>query len=106
MRLGIAVYSNDPETIWNAFRFANFALAMGDAVSVFLLGKGVELESLDTDKFNVAEQVKICLDTGGKISACGVCLQTHEIKATGIYTVSSMKDLYAMVKENDKVVTF
>ena len=55
MKLGIVVYSGDSEAVWNAFRFGNFALAMGDEVKVFLLGKGVESESLDTDKFNVTE---------------------------------------------------
>lgn len=23
MKLGICIYSNDPESVWNAFRFAN-----------------------------------------------------------------------------------
>ncbi len=53
MKVGIVVNSNDSETVWNAFRFGNFALAMGDEVKVFLIGKGVEVESLDTDKFKV-----------------------------------------------------
>jgi hypothetical protein len=41
-RIGIVISSNDPETVWNAFRFANFSCQKGDSVSVFLLGKGVE----------------------------------------------------------------
>jgi len=48
MKLGVVVYSNDPESVWNAFRLGNFALHGGDEVQVFLLGKGVECESLDT----------------------------------------------------------
>ena len=44
MKLAIVIYSNDPETVWNAFRFGVFARKQGDAVSVFLLGKGVEAE--------------------------------------------------------------
>ena len=46
MKLGIAVYSSDADTAWNAFRFGSFALKQSDAVRVFLLGKGVESESL------------------------------------------------------------
>ncbi|MCD4843517.1 MAG: hypothetical protein K8R25_03415 [Methanosarcinales archaeon] len=32
MKMGIMVYSNDSETVWNAFRFANFALKEGDEI--------------------------------------------------------------------------
>jgi len=106
MKVGIVVYSNDSETVWNAFRFGNFALASGDQVKTFLTGKGVELESLSMGEFRVTEQVHIFNNTGGKIFACGVCIQIHGIKPTETYTVSSMKDLYEIVKESDRVVTF
>jgi uncharacterized protein involved in oxidation of intracellular sulfur len=42
MKLGIVIYSNDPETVWNAFRLGNFGLKEKDEVKVFLLAKGVE----------------------------------------------------------------
>jgi sulfur relay (sulfurtransferase) complex TusBCD TusD component (DsrE family) len=106
MKVGITVYSNNPETVWNAYRFGNYALAVGDSVKVFLLGTGVEMESVGTDKFNVGEQVKTFLETGGKIFACGTCLQIHGVKTSQIYAVSTMKDLYEIIKESDKVVTF
>lgn len=44
MKLGIVAYSNDAETVWNAFRLGMFALKKGDTVRAFLLGKGVECE--------------------------------------------------------------
>jgi len=34
MKIGIVIYSNDPETVWNAFRLSNFALKEGDEVKV------------------------------------------------------------------------
>lgn len=41
MKLGICIYSNDPESVWNAFRFANYSIKQfQDEVRVFLLGKG------------------------------------------------------------------
>jgi len=49
VKLGLIVYSNDPETVWNAFRFGNYAVKAGDEVKAFLSGKGVESETLDTD---------------------------------------------------------
>lgn len=44
--IGMVIYSNDNETVWNALRLANYAKNEGDTVSIFLLGKGVELDNL------------------------------------------------------------
>ncbi len=44
--LGLVIYSDDIETVWNALRLANFSKKQGDTVNIFLLGKGVELENL------------------------------------------------------------
>ena len=65
MRLGIVIYSNDPETVWNAFRLGVFSLKKEDTVKIFLLGKGVESESLDTEKFNITEEMRAFIELGG-----------------------------------------
>ena len=106
MKIGIVIYSNDPETVWNAFRFGNFALKEGDEVKVFLLAKGVESESLDTDQFKVTEQIRSLVDKGGSILACGTCLKIRESEGSEMCPLSTMKDLYEIVKESDRVVTF
>lgn len=106
MKLGIVIHSNVPETVWNAFRLSNFALKEGDDVRVFLLAKGVECESLDTDKFTVTEQMKSFADQGGKILACGTCLRMRQSEGSELCPLSTMKDLYEIVKESDRVVTF
>ncbi|MBF0559347.1 MAG: DsrE family protein [Nitrospirae bacterium] len=106
MKLGIVICSNDPETVWNAFRFANFSLKEGDEVKVFLLAKGVECESIDTDKFKVSEQIRSLFENGGKIFACGSCLKIRHSEGSEMCPLSSMKDLHDLVKESDKVVTF
>ena len=106
MKIGVVIYSNDPETVWNAFRFGNFALKENDEVKVFLLAKGVECESIDTDKFKVTEQIQSFVDTGGTIFACGTCLKVRQMGASEICPLSTMKDLYEIVKESDKIVTF
>jgi uncharacterized protein involved in oxidation of intracellular sulfur len=106
MKIGIIIYSNDTETVWNAFRFGNFALKEGDEVKLFLLGKGVECESLDTEKFNVTEQKRLFVNSGGKIFACGACLKIRHSEGSEMCPLSTMKDLYEIVKESDKVVTF
>jgi len=106
MKLGIVIYSTDAETVWNAFRFGVFALKQGDTVRVFLLAKGVECESLDTEKFKVTEQMKALVDHGGQILACGTCLNIRQSQGTELCPVSTMQDLYNLVGESDKVLTF
>jgi sulfur relay (sulfurtransferase) complex TusBCD TusD component (DsrE family) len=106
MKIGIVIYSNDPETVWNAFRFGNFALNEDDEVKAFLLGKGVESESLDTDKFKVTEQMHFFIKHGGKIFACGACLRIRQSEGSEVCPMSSMTDLYEIVRESDKLITF
>jgi len=106
MKLGIIIYSTDAETVWNAFRFGAFALKQGDNVKVFLLAKGVDCEKLNTKDFNVTEQMQSFVDAGGKILACGTCLKIRQSEGTDLCPISTMKDMYDLVKESDKVLTF
>lgn len=55
MKIGVIISSNDAETCWNAFHYANFCLGQKDEVKVFLTGKGVEYQKISTDKFNTVE---------------------------------------------------
>ncbi len=106
MRLGIVIYSNDAETVWNAFRFGVFALKKGDEVKVFLTGKGVEFESLNSEPFNALEQAKLYIDNGGEILACGTCLKIRHSEGSQMCPLSTLADLYNIVERSDKVVTF
>lgn len=106
MKLGIVIYSNDAETVWNAFRLGVFALKKGDSVQVFLLAKGVECEAIDTDKFKVTEQMQLFIGAGGKILACGTCLKIRHSEGSDMCPISTMGDLYEIVQESDKVLTF
>jgi sulfur relay (sulfurtransferase) complex TusBCD TusD component (DsrE family) len=106
VKIGIVIYSNDPETVWNAFRFGNYAVKEGDEVTVFLLGKGVESESIDTEVFTIMELMRSFVEAGGAIAACGSCLKIHQLGSSELCPISTMADLYTLVKESDKVVTF
>jgi uncharacterized protein involved in oxidation of intracellular sulfur len=106
MKLGIVVYSSDAETSWNAFRFGSFALKQGDAVRVFLLGKGVECESLDTEQFPVSDQMQAFVDAGGTILACGTCLKLRHSEGSELCPLSTLQDLYELVRDSDRVVSF
>lgn len=102
----MVIYSDDSETVWNAFRLGSFALSQKDEVNVFLLGRGVEAESIDTEKFKVTEQMKAFVNGGGKIFACGSCLKIRHSDGSETCPLSTMNDLYRIIKDNDKILTF
>lgn len=106
MKIGLIISVNDAETCWNAFRFANFSLNQKDEVKVFLMGKGVEYQSISIPKFNIIEQATEFLENGGKILACGTCIKSREQEGSEMCPISTMKDMYEIVKESDKVVMF
>ncbi len=106
MKIGIVISQSQPEIVYNAFRFANFALQQKDEVSVFLLGQGVEIESIDDKNFNSKEQAEKFQGAGGKILACGTCLKIRNSEGSQLCPLSTMKDLYEIVKTSDRVLTF
>jgi uncharacterized protein involved in oxidation of intracellular sulfur len=66
----------------------------------------VECEALDTDKFVVTEQMQALVDTGGEILACGMCLKIRQSEGSEMCPLSTLKDLYELIKGSDTVVTF
>ena len=107
MKLGIIISQTNPETNWNALRLANFALKQSDEVKIFLIGEGVEYERSSWEKFNIQEQIAEFLKSEKAIVlACGTCLKSRNQEATNACPMSTMKDLYTLVQECDKVLTF
>jgi uncharacterized protein involved in oxidation of intracellular sulfur len=104
--IGIVIYSNDVETVWNALRLANFSKAQGDTVRIFLLGKGVEVDNLVKENKDLKDQVDTFLGNGGIILGCGTCLQSRNNKEPEVCKFSSLKDLYQLIRENKIVLTF
>ncbi len=105
MKLGIIIYSTDSETVWNAFRLGVFSLKEGDTVKVFLLAKGVECENLNDNNFNVVEQMQLFVNEGGEILACGSCLKIRNSEGSILCPISTMKDLYEIIRDSDKVIS-
>ncbi|MBK9989840.1 MAG: DsrE family protein [Verrucomicrobia bacterium] len=106
MKLGIILSQTEPETVFNALRLANFSLKQGDSVRIFLMGKGVEIDKIDDPKFDVREQAKGVLDAGGQFLACGTCLKIRESLGSEICPLSTLKDMYEVVRDSDKLLTF
>jgi len=106
MKIGLIVYSADPEVVWNAFRLGLFALKEGDEVRVFLLAKGVEADRLDSPPFSMSSLMQEFLDRGGQILACGTCLRLRGKEGSELCPLSSLADLYRLLTECDRVLTF
>lgn len=111
MNVAVIIHSNDPETVWNAFRFANTSLIYDNQTTVFLLGKGVESIALNTLKYDIHEQVELFRKGGGIMIGCGVCCDNRKEEMPFLQQglncgMGSMQDLYALVAKADKVLTF
>lgn len=106
VKIGVVVNTNDPETAWNALRFGTTALQSNHQVKIFLLGKGVEVQTLRDEKLDVKGQIDAFWKKGGVVMACGTCLRLRGMGESEICPISTMNDLLKMVGESDKVVTF
>jgi uncharacterized protein involved in oxidation of intracellular sulfur len=106
MKLALILSTNDPETVFNAFRLGVFSLAAGDTVTVFLLGAAVEVESIPSDTFAVQERARSFLHDGGEILACGTCLNLRGLGPSELYHAGDLKALHDLIAGADKVVSF
>ena len=111
MKLGLIVYTDDTETVSNAFQFAIYAREAGDQVEVFLLGKGVGASLGKTggyarNVYSVAQQMKTLVDSGGRILVSGQCLEFRELGVPDLCTRADVKAMHEMVKSSDRVITF
>ena len=106
MKFAIIISTNEPEAVFNALRLGNFAVKEGDDVGVFLVGIGVELDKIEDDRFDVPVQARAFLSEGGHILACGTCLKLRESGGSDLCPLSTMKDLYELIRDADRVVSF
>lgn len=107
MKFAIILSTKHPETNWNALRLANLALSRGDVVTLFLLGEGVEYEKNSSTQFDVTEQINKFLESeNSKIIACETCMNIRKQKGNKTCPVGGIVDLYNLVINYDKVLTF
>ena len=106
MRLSIILSTKHVETNWNALRLANLTLSKGNTVSVFLVGEGVEYGKNSSDQFDIKKQIGKFLGSGGEIAACGTCMAIREQKSGKECPAGGIEDLYNLIADSDKVVTF
>ena len=106
MKFALTLSTADPETAFNALRLGNFARTQGDEVGVFLIGAGVELEQTADPRFDVVGQARKLQEAGGRILACGTCLKLRASPGSEVCPLSTMQDLYTLIRDADRVVSF
>ena len=107
MKIGIILQSNNPEHIWNTFRFGITSLKASHDVTIFLMSEGSELDTIaDTEHFDISKKVAEYKELKGDLYACGTCLEIRGKKESGVCPISTMSDLLKMVEESDKVLVF
>jgi len=70
------------------------------------MGKGVEIKSLSTKDYDATEKLNNFLDSDGKIFACGTCMNSRNLKESKACPVSSLSDLYNIIKKSERILTF
>jgi sulfur relay (sulfurtransferase) complex TusBCD TusD component (DsrE family) len=106
MKIGIVLNTNDPEEVWNAFRFGNVALKENHEVRVFLVNAGVEAEDIKSERFPVREQLQSFVENKGELLACGTCLKNRLKVESNFCPIATMKDLLEIVEWSDRLVSF
>ena len=105
MKNTLMVCSGDPEVVWNAFRMGNLMLEQMDDVTIFLNGSAVRYASLASVTFPLIELAKLFTLSEGVLLACGKLLDLHGVEA-GYHQRAKQTDLYQLIVESDRLVTF
>ncbi len=106
MKIGIVLSSNDPEEVWNAFRFGNVALKESHEVRVFLVNKGVEAEDVKSERFHVREQLQEFITNKGELLACGTCMKNRQKEESNFCPIATLNDMLEIVEWADRLITF
>lgn len=111
--MGIVISSGERETVWNALRLGVAAESKGDSVVIFVLSKAVDVFMADTTKlaknearFNIRQASIDFLSGGGDIYTCATCAKLRNTDNVEMCTITSIFDLYEIVRKSKKVVNF
>ena len=111
--MGIVISSGDRETVWNALRLGVAAESKGDSVVIFVLSKAVDVFMADTTKlikndkrFDIRQASIDFLSGGGDIYTCATCAKMRNTENVEMCTITSVFDLYEIVRKSRKVINF
>ena len=104
--IGIVISSGDPETVWNGLRLAIASQSKGDTVVIFVIGKAEDVFMNDTSKFEIPKTSQQFVGNGGDIYACATCAKMRHTENVQMCTITSIFDLYEIVKRSKKIISF
>jgi len=104
--MGIVITSGDAETVWNALRLGIYAREQGDSVVVYVTGKAMDVYINDTSKFKIQDMSLDFLSKGGYIYACATCAKLRNTENVTYCTITSITDLYFIIRRSKKILTF
>jgi tRNA 2-thiouridine synthesizing protein D len=104
--IGIIISSGDAETVWNALRLGIAAQSKGDTVVIFVIGKAEDVFMNDSSKFAIQKTSEQFVGNGGDIYACATCAKMRHTDNVQMCTITSVFDLYEIVKRSKKILTF
>jgi tRNA 2-thiouridine synthesizing protein D len=104
--IGIVISSGDAETVWNALRLGIAAQSKGDSVVIFVLSKAIDVFMKDSSNFDIPKTSLQFVSNGGDIFACATCAKMRHTDEVEMCTITSVFDLYEIIKRSKKVVTF
>jgi uncharacterized protein involved in oxidation of intracellular sulfur len=106
MKIGIILGTNEPEVVFNAFRFGVLARRSGHRVLIFLMNRGVDIEDINDSAFNIQEQIFLFTKKEGEILTCMKSMKIHNQKESEVCHPRSMDDLLVLVTGSDRVISF
>jgi len=104
--IGIVISSGDAETVWNALRLGIAAQSKGDTVVIFVISKAVDVFMKDSSKFDIPKTSFDFVSKGGDIYTCATCAKMRHTEEVQMCTITSVFDLYEIIKRSKKVVSF
>jgi sulfur relay (sulfurtransferase) complex TusBCD TusD component (DsrE family) len=70
------------------------------------LNKGVEVEDIKSERFQVIEQLQTFIENKGTLLACGTCMKNRQKEESNFCPIATMKDMLEIVEWADKLITF
>jgi peroxiredoxin family protein len=104
--IGIVISSGDDETVWNALRLGVAAQSKGDSVVIFVISKAVDVFMKDSSAYDIEATSEKFWANGGIILTCATCAKMRHTEEVQMCTITSVFDLYEIIKRSKKIVSF
>ena len=104
--LGLIISSGDAETVWNALRLAVVAESKGDSVVIFVVNKAVDVFIKGDSKYDVFKLSKQLTAKNVDIYTCATCAKARNTENIQMCTITSIYDMYDIINQSKKIISF